>query len=177
MAESTTSASPAAEVISPAEARFWAEWADKAPGLLRDQTAKLLPAGPSGRNGGQLFSMGLGVALGIATLTRAVPGKWKILSGAAAGAALGAVPLLGDPPDPAARLRDSLAIYADALERDQGLRARLADYLSSHVTANGIQAHGVGTAVTLQALSFGREATPYLAGVARAVGAAASPGR
>lgn len=160
------------DIITPAEMKFWDEWAQKSPALVRNadtQLAQEIPQG--GKPGLKAATIGLGVALGIASLTRAVPGRWKWVSGTAAvgSAALG---IYADRQSKQAenkarsalpQLKESFASYAAALEQNPDLRKMLAEYLSNTVTAQEIQAFGIQDAVTARTLEFGFD-TPYMEG-------------
>jgi hypothetical protein len=148
---------PAQEVISPAEARFWDEWAAKAPALVRRNIAQINPpafmaAGAAG--------VALGVVLGVASFSKKVPGKWKILTGGTAiGSALAGALGMG--------VANSLGVvsqryreFADRLEASPELQKDLAAYLSSHIDAQTVGQNGIERAVMMQTSQFAHDLPP-----------------
>ncbi len=149
------------DIISPAEARFWQEWADKVPGLMRTQVQGFSNKFNSILTPWKVGGVVLGTTLGVASFTKAVPGKWKWVSGGAAVASLTTSYVASLFQRASMQVDKVRANYADTLERDPELRQKLADFLSSTVTADKIQDFGIEYAVLMQANAFGR-LTQYL---------------
>lgn len=146
------------DVISPGEAKFWREWAQKSPDLLRKEFGSALDGDTifSGRNIG--FS--LGVVLAGASFTKYIPGKWKILSGiGAAGSLLAgwAVSEVERVVKPAIKAQKA---FIEELGKNPELQEELANYLAKNVTADAIRKDGLERAVINQAGGFGLT-TPY----------------
>ncbi len=148
-------AAPAGGDISPAEAKFWQEWAEKAPNLIRGKIGGFLDKMNTNVVPYKVGSVALGAALGGATLTKYVPGQWKWASGIGAAASLAAAMLMESVQVASGRTKQAFLDYADALERDPALKQRLAGLLSSTVTAENIQSKGLEHAVVARAMEFG----------------------
>jgi hypothetical protein len=158
---------PPADAISPAEAKTWKEWADRAPDLLRAQAGQDAPRASSP------FSfplIGLGALSGIATFTKWVPGKWKWLSGGVAAGAVGSGLYLGNKASnlndafaASSPMRDTLLRNAGALEHNPALRQQFADYLSGSVSAQ--EAQSPEATIVAKAVEFGKT-LPHLQAVA-----------
>ena len=151
--------SSSVDIISPAEARFWQEQAQKAPAALREMTATLNRVNADFRPY-QVGGVAVGAILGGATFTKYVPGKWKWVSGIGAAASL-LVGVLAGKVRSVNDANERYMQYADGLEKDPQLQQQLAQFLSAHVTADDIQRKGIENAVLEQVMMFG-EQTPYM---------------
>lgn len=147
---------PNPEIISPAEAKFWQEWADKTPALIRMGGEKLGQAN-SWMSSAQIAGVAMGAALTIASFTKQVPGKWKWASGLAAATSFTGAWAASQMKPALANEQQAFLNYADALEKSPELKAQLADFLGKTVNAEMIQMGGIGYAVGDQALAFGRQ--------------------
>jgi len=151
---------PAADVISPAEAKFWQEWADKMPALVRDNEqimiglkAEMTPY--------KTAMVAVGAALGVATFTKYVKGNWKWATGlSAVGAFASAAHSSYIQSGIKERIQSNLG-YAEMLERDPRMREQLAQFLSTHVTADKIQRYGIEDAVVREGFMFQFEHRHY----------------
>jgi hypothetical protein len=144
---------PNNEVISPAEAKFWREQADKASALLRESAVRDLSGTYQVAGAYKVSGVALGTALGLATFTKYVPSKWKWLSGAAAGASMAFGVASGVLQGRTSQMQQRVLGYADALERDPAMKEQLANWLSSFVTADMAHA-GIEKAVAEQAVAM-----------------------
>lgn len=130
---------------SAAEMKYWQEWADKSPDIIRAAANQLQSdvkrASPMVNAG----FIAVGAALGIATFTKMIRGKWKILSGIGAAGSL----ILGivDAEGPIGNIAQQNRNYADKLAVNPVLRQEVAEYLASNVTAEDIQKNGIDAAV------------------------------
>jgi len=152
---------PQQDIITPAEAQFWADWAAKAPALIRYSIAQNIDPVGAQFDTRKNLGFAVGAAFGIAMLTKYVPGKWKLLSGAAAGASFGLGTMAGQISAGIRQSKAQFTNYADALEKEPALQQQLAHFLSATVSAENIQAYGIENAVFNQAMAFGAQ-TPYL---------------
>jgi hypothetical protein len=157
-------------VISPAEAKFWQEWAAKAPHLVRSQLSESLDKVTSALTPYKVGGVALGAVLGGATFTKHVPGKWKILSGLSSAASLAFAAFMGSMQSASGEAEAMFLRYADALERNPALQQKLASYLSATVTAENLQSEALEKVVLSKALEFGLH-TPYLKGMQADCGA------
>lgn len=157
-------AQPQADIISPNEAKFWQEWAAKAPGLIRVQSSESIRQFQSAVTPYKVGGIGLGAALGIATFTKHIPGYWKILSGAVAGGALAFGLAVGSAQGAIGQTEEIVKSYANALEKSPELREQLAHALSASVTAEQIQQVGIEKAVAQQAVAMGIKMAMYQIG-------------
>jgi len=145
-----TVAVPAADVISPAEAKFWQEQAERAPALLRhfiqEDTGKL----KSSMQIYKISGIALGAALGIASFTKYIPGKWKIASGLGAAASLLAGTMAGSTQKASDDIQHMFISFADMLEKNPQARSSVASRLQQAVTADDIQQFGLDKAIALR---------------------------
>lgn len=159
--------------ISPAEAQFWHEQAEKAPQLLRakiqEANKELTPDLPLKK----VVGIGLGAVLGAASFTERVPGYWKLLTGSGAIVAGFIGWEAWARQNRAQSVRADSVDYANRLERDPALTNMLANYLGTCVTADDIQERGLNAAIALHTdvfairshLYFKHGATPQLPGL------------
>lgn len=145
------------DVISPAETKFWQEWADKMPALIPKQTEKNLANFDAEATPYKIAGVTMGAALSAATFTKLVPGKWKWASGAAALASFAGAYLMHSIRANAIPIYRAIESYAQALGQRPELRQQLANALSVNVTAEKIQAMGLERAVVNEAINVGME--------------------
>ncbi|MDX2072771.1 MAG: hypothetical protein SFX19_00205 [Alphaproteobacteria bacterium] len=150
-----------ADIISHAEAKFWQEQAARAPSLLRQKLDQNFDKAMSAFTAYKVGGVALGGALGVATFTKAIPGRWKWASGVASALSLGFGLLMGGVQNVSRPMKQGLLNYADALEKSPELQQKLADFLSSTVTAEQIQHGGLEAVVHDRAIDFVMH-TPYL---------------
>ena len=141
------------DIISPAEAKFWQEYADKMPSLVRDNE-QIIMGFKDNLTPYKVAMTALGAALGLATFTKHVKGNWKWATGlSAAGAFASAARSAYIQSGMGERIQSNLA-YAEELERDPKIRQQLAQFLSTHVTADKIQRYGLENAVVREGFMF-----------------------
>ncbi len=141
------------DVMSPAETQFWQEWAEKAPALIRSNGIENLEKFQSSAGAYKMGSVALGAALGAATFTKYISGRWKYLSGSAAAASLIFASAMAGMQTIGNNTKNRMLAYADALEHSPALQQQLAMHLSSSVTAD-IAASGIENAVLNQAAAL-----------------------
>ena len=154
-----TLAQPPSEIISPTEAKFWQEWADKAPNMLRQAGQEF------DKFNGKLYlaqsvGMAAGVALGVATFSpyKYVPGKWKWATSVGAVASLAGAWFAGKGQHTMKQSKEMYLKYADMLEKSPVLKQQLADYYAAHITGEQIQMAGIGMVVGNQMVAFCEQA-------------------
>ena len=145
---------PAADIISPNEAKFWSDWADKAPTIIRSEDAESVRMFRSRMLPVVVGGVGLGAALGIASFTKYVHGYWKILTGVAAIGAFAGSMIVGNALNVVAKTSGPFEDFANVLEQRPELRRQLADTLSRTVTKEDIQKLGIEKAVTDRITEF-----------------------
>ena len=155
-------AQPQADVISPAEAKFWQEWAEKAPVLLRTAGVSVVNDVHKDMAFYKIGGIALGAALGGASFTNYIQGKWKWAARGAAALALGASLLLDVSQGFSGFNEASMRNFADALEKDPNLRNQLAISLSANITAEHIQEMGIEKAVLQTVLGFAANVFPHM---------------
>lgn len=147
-------ASPSADVISPAEAKFWQEWADKAPAIIRQDVAKHMAKANDAMIPYTVGSIALGALLSLGML--GAKGKWGkglFAAGSAAGVAGGLYLHFG-------QRQRSVDVggrnlkCADEIENNPVLREELARVLEKTITAEDIQRYGIEEAVGHAASSY-----------------------
>jgi len=149
----TQNPQPQAEIITPAEAQFWQDWANKAPALIRAKVSENIDPVDGRVNNFKMLSFGLGALLGAASFTKYIPGKWKIASGAGTAGALAFGAFAGQISGGIQHSKAHFMSYADTLEQNPALKQQLANYLSNNVTA--AQAADIDMAVFSKAMQFG----------------------
>ena len=147
------------DIISPAEAKFWQEWAQKAPVLIRSKGLDVTNKATSYLSFSRNTAVGIGAALGVATLSKFVSGKWKALTGGASGISFVSAVVFNKMRNATLDMHMSSVNALNDLENDPNMRMRLAEYLSNNVTADKIKAHGIENAVLMEAIRF---VTPQL---------------
>lgn len=159
-------AQPQADVISPAEAKFWQEWAEKAWFYVKQQAVTLPVTGDDvpTRNNWRIIGVALGAAFAAASFSKYVPGKWKIATGGAAvGSALAGF-AIGRSQDyfidkirtALPEQRKLLMDYGDRLQSDIALQKQFADYLERTVTKEDFQGRDMEDVMRVKVLEFGK---------------------
>lgn len=142
------------EIISPNEQKFWQEQAARAPQLIKTEIAPVTNNFSNALMPLKIGGIGLGAALGAATFTKHIKGKWKYASGAAAIASAGIGAFMHLVQQNGDTLFEGIVTRADMLANDSALRDKLAHYLSTNVKAEDIQSRGLDRAVADAALIF-----------------------
>jgi hypothetical protein len=159
----TQNQAPQQDIISPAEAKFWADWAAKAPGIIRgimakndkDIKAAIMPYTIGG--------IAVGAVLGGASFTKHIPGKWKWLSGIASAGSFAVSYVFGLAQAESDKMQQLFLDYANALEKDPALQQQLANFLTSTVTADmaaGDMGNVVMERVSMLAVAHERQSLP-----------------
>ena len=140
--------------------RDWDAWAEKMPGLIRDNEEIILGLSQQSKFH-KIASAGLGVALTSATFSKSLPMSLKVASGLTGAASFIYSAhqhtvqnnLLG-------RMQKAL-IYADELEQSPQMKKELAELLANWVTEDKIQRHGLEGAVLGGGFKYGIEEKHY----------------
>ena len=138
---------PQADVISPNEAKFWQQQANRAPALLREDAKHTFDAMRGGFAGYKIAGVGVGAALGALTFTEHVRGKWKIATVLGAAASLMVGGLMHSLNRETDTLEVMVASFATALESSPEGRESLAKRLQETISAEDIQKLGLDKAV------------------------------
>jgi len=156
------------DIISPNEHEFWREQAVRAPQLLRAELEPAMEKLGSALMPYKIGGIGLGAALGAATFSKHVKGKWKYATGAAAVICAGFgsfIHMAQKMADPAA---DAVFDNVNAVTTDPAKLEKLANYLSATVTAERIQELGLDKAVTYATMNFADQTRSFDTSGARA---------
>ncbi len=144
---------PTAEVISPAEAQYWLDWANKAPSLLRSKAVEAIDKSDFYLKLGAISGVTLGAISGIASFTKHVKGNWRWVTGLGSLAALAFGGISWATQSKTGDAKNQIFQYAAALEQSPALKQQLANWFSASITANMAQA-GIEKAVMEQSLAF-----------------------
>jgi len=149
------------EVISPAEMKFWQEQADKAAGIIRKESAALLDKHETRVSHYKYGTVAVGAALGAATFTGYVPGKWKWASGIASAGALALSAVMFTAPSITDAGKRLYSEYAKMIDENPEMRKQLANYYSSTISADMVQELGIDKAVALKTVEYGKRCTTF----------------
>ena len=147
-------AQPQADVISPNEAKFWAEQAQRAPALIQQEILTTKKSFLDKIQMGTMASIGFGSAMTVATFSKYTSGKWKLLTGAAAAASFVGSYMVSVMNRSFNATEQEFTAYANALATNPNLSNGLADFLSKTVTAENIQKVGLDKAVLHHAMEY-----------------------
>lgn len=146
----TATQAPQQEIISPGEAQFWAEQAERAPALLREFLEGERAQFENSMRNYKVIGTVVGAVLGATTLTKYVPGKWKIASGSGAAAALYAAVMTANGQKNFDEGSGVIVDFINMLEKNPQMRQALANQLQQAVTAQDIQELGLDKAIIIR---------------------------
>lgn len=155
--------SPATQdMITPAEMKFWQEQAARAPELLLARRNEIVSKTKPKYKPILAFDwafMDIGCAIAALSFSKYVPGKWKILTGALAGASATHSIHLGDKyfnamSSSADHAADHFNRVISILQESPCREKEFAEYLSSYVTAADLQKDDLDTVVIKKAFNF-----------------------